>query len=104
VVKLTKIYTRTGDDGTTGLVDGSRASKDNPRMRVIGDVDELNSCLGVAALHATADTLHAIRTIQNDYLTWGLILRRRGMILPRLKWCCGLFRPKCGALRMRLTR
>jgi cob(I)alamin adenosyltransferase len=78
MVKLTKIYTRTGDDGTTGLVDGSRASKDNPRMTAIGDVDELNSCLGVAALHATADTLHAIRTIQNDLFDLGADLATPG--------------------------
>ena len=78
MVKLTKIYTRTGDDGTTGLVDGSRASKDNPRMTVSGDVDELNSCLGVAALHATADTLHAIRTIQNDLFDLGADLATPG--------------------------
>ncbi|NBR32609.1 MAG: ATP:cob(I)alamin adenosyltransferase, partial [Sphingomonadaceae bacterium] len=47
MVKLTKIYTRTGDDGTTGLVDGSRTAKDAPRMAAIGDVDELNSQLGL---------------------------------------------------------
>ena len=78
MVKLTKIYTRTGDDGTTGLVDGSRASKDNPRMTVIGDVDELNSCLGVAALHATAGTLDAIRMIQNDLFDLGADLATPG--------------------------
>jgi cob(I)alamin adenosyltransferase len=45
--RLTKIYTRTGDDGTTGLADGSRTDKDNLRIRVIGNIDELNSALGV---------------------------------------------------------
>jgi cob(I)alamin adenosyltransferase len=48
VVKLNKIYTRTGDDGTTGLVDGSRVSKSSPVMTAIGDVDEANSAIGVA--------------------------------------------------------
>ena len=48
MVKLNKIYTRTGDDGTTGLVDGSRVSKADPRMAAIGDVDE------PAALRATS--------------------------------------------------
>ena len=43
MVKLTKIYTRTGDDGTTGLVDGSRCNKAEPRFEAIGAVDELNS-------------------------------------------------------------
>jgi cob(I)alamin adenosyltransferase len=48
LVKLNKIYTRTGDKGTTGLVDGSRVSKADARMALIGDVDEANSALGVA--------------------------------------------------------
>lgn len=45
--RLTKIYTRTGDDGSTGLGDGSRVSKTSPRIAVIGDVDELNSLMGL---------------------------------------------------------
>lgn len=45
--RLTKIYTRTGDDGTTGLGDGSRVAKDSARVDALGDVDELNSALGV---------------------------------------------------------
>lgn len=44
--RLTRIYTRTGDGGTTGLADGSRVSKDAPRIEAIGAVDELNSALG----------------------------------------------------------
>ncbi|GAA3255927.1 hypothetical protein GCM10020258_14820 [Sphingomonas yabuuchiae] len=50
MVKLTKIYTRTGDEGTTGLVDGSRRSKADMRMVAIGEVDEANSAIGVALL------------------------------------------------------
>ena len=45
--RLSKITTRTGDDGTTGLGDGSRVNKDDLRMQAIGDVDELNSFIGV---------------------------------------------------------
>lgn len=45
--RLTKIYTRTGDDGSTGLGDGSRVSKASARIDVIGDVDELNSLMGL---------------------------------------------------------
>jgi cob(I)alamin adenosyltransferase len=45
--RLSKIYTRTGDDGTTGLGDGSRVSKDSARVSAYGTVDELNSALGV---------------------------------------------------------
>ncbi|MFX8168708.1 ATP:cob(I)alamin adenosyltransferase, partial [Acinetobacter baumannii] len=42
MVKLNRIYTRTGDDGTTGLVDGSRVAKDDARLAAMGDVDEAN--------------------------------------------------------------
>jgi cob(I)alamin adenosyltransferase len=78
MVKLNKIYTRTGDDGSTGLVDGSRAGKDSPRMAAIGDVDELNSLIGVAALHAEALTLTQLRTIQSDLFDLGADLATPG--------------------------
>lgn len=45
--RLTKIYTRTGDDGTTGLGDGTRVAKDHPRVEAYGSVDELNSAIGM---------------------------------------------------------
>ncbi|MFN6933886.1 MAG: cob(I)yrinic acid a,c-diamide adenosyltransferase [Tsuneonella sp.] len=50
MVKLNKIYTRTGDDGTTGLVDGSRCPKHSARIEAIGAVDEANSAIGLAAV------------------------------------------------------
>ena len=78
MVKLTKIYTRTGDDGTTGLVDGSRTQKDAPRMAAIGDVDELNAALGVAALHLSGDALARLRVIQNDLFDLGADLATPG--------------------------
>ena len=72
MVKLNKIYTRTGDDGTTGLVDGSRLAKHAPRMEAIGAVDEANSALGLAAVvlagSAPGDTLYRI---QNDMFDLG---------------------------------
>ena len=72
MVKLNKIYTKTGDDGTTGLVDGSRISKNDPRMAAIGDVDELNSALGVAICEISDDALVAdLRVIQNDLFDLG---------------------------------
>ncbi|TBR09035.1 MAG: cob(I)yrinic acid a,c-diamide adenosyltransferase, partial [Lysobacter sp.] len=45
--RLSKIYTRTGDDGSTGLGDGSRTGKDSPRVDAYGTVDEANSCIGL---------------------------------------------------------
>ena len=45
--RLSKIYTRTGDSGTTGLGDGSRVAKDDLRIIALGDVDELNACIGI---------------------------------------------------------
>jgi len=72
MVKLNKIYTKTGDDGTTGLVDGSRIAKNDPRMAAIGDVDELNSALGVAICEIADDTLvQTLRVIQNDLFDLG---------------------------------
>ena len=72
MVKLNRIYTRTGDAGTTGLVDGSRVAKHDPRMAAIGDVDEANSAIGVAVV-ALGDTAEAtaLRVIQNDLATPG---------------------------------
>jgi cob(I)alamin adenosyltransferase len=78
LVKLNKIYTRTGDDGTTGLVDGSRLGKDSPRMAAIGDVDELNCSIGVAALHLEGEALARLRMIQNDLFDLGADLATPG--------------------------
>jgi len=56
--RLTRIYTRTGDDGTTGLGDGSRTAKDDSRIEAIGSVDELNCVLGVLLCEELPDTVH----------------------------------------------
>ena len=72
MVKLNKIYTRTGDDGTTGLVDGSRTSKTDPRMAAIGDVDEANSAIGLAIVAlGDVDLARALTRIQNDLFDLG---------------------------------
>jgi len=72
MVKLNKIYTRTGDDGTSGLVDGSRVSKSSPRMTAIGDVDEANSALGLAIAHLGDHPLAAsLFRIQNELFDLG---------------------------------
>ena len=52
--RLTKIYTRTGDDGSTGMADGSRIAKDDLLIQAIGEVDELNSQLAIVSYHAPA--------------------------------------------------
>jgi cob(I)alamin adenosyltransferase len=57
MVKLNTIYTRTGDGGTTGLVDGSRVSKSSALMQAIGDVDEANSAIGIAVVTLGDDPL-----------------------------------------------
>ncbi len=72
LVRLTKIYTRTGDAGETGLVDGSRVSKADPRMAAIGDVDEANCAIGVA-LRAVGDegAKAMLSRIQNEMFDLG---------------------------------
>ena len=73
MVKLNKIYTRTGDDGTTGLVDGSRVAKSDALMAAIGDVDEANSAVGIAAaaLDAGDDAAAMLSRIQNELFDLG---------------------------------
>ena len=79
MVKLNKIYTRTGDSGETGLVDGSRVTKSDPRMAAIGDVDEANSAIGVALLHVADDGLKAmLARIQNELFDLGADLATPG--------------------------
>jgi cob(I)alamin adenosyltransferase len=75
MVKLTKIYTRTGDEGMTGLSDFSRTRKTDPRIQAYADVDEANSAIGVAVALALnefdEDTLHLLSQIQNDLFDLG---------------------------------
>ena len=70
--RLTKIATRTGDAGTTGLGDGSRTGKDSPRIAAIGDVDELNSQIGVLLTEILPDDVRAaLLHIQHDLFDLG---------------------------------
>ncbi len=72
MVKLNKIYTRTGDGGSAGLVDGSRVSKSGARMTAIGEVDEANSAIGVAIAALPAGPLaDSLRQIQNEMFDLG---------------------------------
>jgi cob(I)alamin adenosyltransferase len=73
VVRLTRIYTRTGDQGLTRLATGEQVAKTDPRVAAYGEVDETNACLGLARLHCAADPeLDAILArIQNDLFDLG---------------------------------
>lgn len=75
MVKLNKIYTRTGDDGSTGLGTGERVSKDDLRVEAYGAVDEANSALGLAVLACDRDGQDALagllRSIQHDLFDTG---------------------------------
>src|SRR4051812_6178144 len=85
-VHLTRIYTKTGDDGTTALGDMSRVGKADPRVTAYGDVDEANSTIGVAlALGQLSDEVTALLTgVQNDLFDVGADLCTP--IVPNPKW------------------
>jgi cob(I)alamin adenosyltransferase len=72
-IHLTRIYTRTGDDGTTGLSDFSRVSKNDPRLVAYADCDEANSAIGVAIAlgHPDEEITGVLRQIQNDLFDAG---------------------------------
>jgi cob(I)alamin adenosyltransferase len=79
LVTLNKIYTRTGDSGSAGLVDGSRVSKSSLRMTAIGEVDEANAAIGVAiAALGESDVGKRLLTIQNDLFDLGADLATPG--------------------------
>jgi len=76
MVKLNRIYTKTGDDGSTGLGDGSRVPKTSLRVEAYGTVDEANATVGVAVLQVGESALHAqivelLRSIQHDLFDVG---------------------------------
>ncbi|GJE55134.1 MULTISPECIES: cob(I)yrinic acid a,c-diamide adenosyltransferase [Methylobacterium] len=71
MVKLNKIYTRTGDKGTTGLANGERRSKADLRVEAYGCVDETNACIGLARLHADPRIDAMLAAIQNDLFDLG---------------------------------
>ncbi len=69
--RLTKIYTRTGDKGTTGLADGSRVPKDHLRIEVLGCLDELNSLIGLVMVQAEPQTPLELARVQNRLFDLG---------------------------------
>jgi cob(I)alamin adenosyltransferase len=86
MVKLNKIYTRTGDDGTTGLVTGERVAKSDPLIAAIGDVDEANSAIGVArAALGPGSFSDMLARIQNDLFDLGADLATPGEMAGALR-------------------
>lgn len=72
MVKLTKIYTKTGDGGETGLGDGSRVAKTDPRVEAYGTVDEANAAIGVAVVACGDETMRRLLVlVQNDLFDVG---------------------------------
>jgi len=70
--RLSKITTRTGDGGETGLGDGSRVAKDHPRIAALGEIDELNSAIGAVLAEEIPDAIRAaLAEVQNDLLDLG---------------------------------
>lgn len=86
MVKLNKIYTRTGDAGTAGLVDGSRVSKSSLRMTAIGEVDEANAAIGVAiSAIGEGEIRSQLLRIQNDMFDLGADVATPGEIEGALR-------------------
>ena len=69
-----KIYTKTGDDGSTGLIGGRRVSKSDARLECYGTIDELNASIGLAAAAADASLVEKLRPVQNELFVIGAIL------------------------------
>lgn len=83
--RLSKIYTRTGDDGTTGLGDGSRIAKNSLRVQAMGDVDELNAALGLLLTEPVSDAVRSCLTaVQHDLFDLGaeICIPNHAMIKP----------------------
>lgn len=82
-----RIYTKTGDDGTTGLVGGQRIAKTDLRIRAIGEVDELNASIGLAAATGPADAVaNMLRTIQNRLFDIGAELASPTPTSREVRW------------------
>lgn len=112
MVHLTRIYTRTGDDGTTGLGDFSRVHKTDARLVAYADVDEANSTVGAAVALGSldADVIELLEHIQNDLFDVGSdlctplaagdspIRRIEGSYVSRLERACDTYNEQLGAL------
>jgi cob(I)alamin adenosyltransferase len=86
-MRISKVYTKTGDKGETSLVGGARVSKASPRVEAYGDVDELNSIIGLSRAALQDDQIdEALSLIQNDLFTLGADLASPSQIeVPRIQ-------------------
>lgn len=105
MVKLNKIYTRTGDDGSTGLVDGSRIGKDEALMAAIGDTDEANSAIGVAIAHLPDGTDRTmLLRIQNELFDLGADLATPVSEAPDPEWALRIIATQVDRLEQDIDR
>lgn len=81
--RLTKIYTRTGDTGSTGMANGSRVAKDDNLVKAIGDIDELNSQLALAMQYAPEGFAEMIRAVQNECFNIGAELAMEQSVIKQ---------------------
>ncbi|HEX8468439.1 MAG TPA: cob(I)yrinic acid a,c-diamide adenosyltransferase [Allosphingosinicella sp.] len=103
MVRLNKIYTRTGDCGSTGLADGSRRSKSDPLFAAIGDVDEANSAIGVAILSVADTELRAMLTaIQNELFDLGADLATPGEDFAPTEMTLRIVQPQIDRLELEI--
>lgn len=105
MVRLNKIYTRTGDQGETGLADGSRIAKDHPLADAIGDVDEANSAIGIALLRISdGDARAALSAIQNELFDLGADLATPGADFAPTEMALRVVQPQIDRLEREIDR
>ena len=105
MVKLNKIYTRTGDSGEMGLADGSRIAKEHPLAQAIGDVDEANSAIGVALLHIEDHQARSLLgAIQNELFDLGADIATPGEDFAPSEMTLRIVQPQIDRLEREIDR
>ena len=105
MVRLNKIYTKTGDAGETGLADGSRIRKDDPIAQAIGDVDETNSTIGAALLSiADVEVAAMLGRIQNELFDLGADLATPGEDFAPTEMTLRIVQPQVDRLEREIDR
>ena len=97
-----KIYTKTGDDGSTGLIGGERVRKSDRRIDCFGTIDELNAMLGWASVVAADELLGSLRQIQNDLFVIGSHLALPEHDAPKNQWLPSLDESMITRLEMQI--